>query len=46
MKSKAVSCVLDMVHERKASEAKTSEYRMSCIIQNGCRHKVRREGQI
>jgi hypothetical protein len=46
MKSKAVTCVLDMVHERKASENKTSEHRMSYIVQNDCRHEVRREGQI
>ena len=48
MKSKAVTCVLDMLHERKASEDKGCEYGTvyTVHVQYGCRQEVRREGQI
>jgi hypothetical protein len=46
MKSMGVTCVLDMIRERKANEDKESEYGMAYIVQNGCRQEVRREGQI
>ena len=46
MKSKGVTRVLDMAHERKESEDKISEYGMAYIVQNGCRKEVQTEGQI